>query len=97
MDNIILHLSDIVNQTFGGTSADGTAKAGAYIGGGAAMAAAAGVGAGQGFAAGQACVALARNPEVESKIRTLFIVGSAIAESSAIYGLIIAIILIFVA
>lgn len=96
MDNIILHISDIVNHALSGSTTTITDKGLAYIGGGMAMVASVGVGVGQGFVAGQACLALARNPEVEGKIRTFFIVGSAIAESSSIYGLVIAIILIFV-
>ncbi|MDR0985784.1 MAG: ATP synthase F0 subunit C [Mycoplasmataceae bacterium] len=55
-----------------------------------------GAGIGQGYAAGKACEALARNPEMESRIRTMMIVGAAIAETSAIYCLIVAILLLFV-
>lgn len=69
----------------------------ALLGAGLAMLGALGVGAGQGYAAGKAAEAVARNPEAESKIRTMMIVGSAIAESAAIYALIVAILLIFVA
>lgn len=69
----------------------------ALLGAGLAMLGALGVGMGQGYAAGKAAEAVARNPEAESKIRTMMIVGSAIAESAAIYALIIAILLIFVA
>ena len=54
-------------------------------------------GIGQGYAAGRAAEAVARNPEAESKIRTMMIVGCAIAETASIYSLIIAILLIFVA
>jgi len=52
---------------------------------------------GQGYACAKAVEGVARNPEAESKIRTMLIVGDAIAETSAIYSLIIAILLIFVA
>lgn len=72
-------------------------KMGAFIGAGLAMLGATGVGAGQGYAAGAAALAVARNPEVKSQIMSTMIVGMAIAESAAIYGLIIAILLIFVA
>ena len=51
---------------------------------------------GQGYACAKAVEAVARNPEAESKIRTTLIVGDALAETSAIYSLIIAILLIFV-
>lgn len=55
-----------------------------------------GAGVGQGIAAAHAVDALARNPEMEGKIRNFFILGAAIAESGAIYGLVIAMILLFV-
>lgn len=72
-------------------------KMGAFIGAGLALIGASGVGAGQGYAAGAAALAVSRNPEVKSQIMSTMIVGMAIAESAAIYGLIIAILLIFVA
>ncbi len=70
---------------------------GAYLGAGVAMLGAIGSSIGQGFAAGKAVEAVARNPEAEAKIRTMLIVGDAIAETSAIYSLIVAILLIFIA
>ncbi len=66
------------------------------IGAGIAMIAGLGVGVGQGIAAGKAAEAVGRNPEAESKIRTMMIVGIALTETSVIYSLIIAILLIFV-
>lgn len=72
-------------------------KLGAFIGAGIAMIGATGVGAGQGYAAGAAALAVSRNPEVKSQIMSTMIVGMAIAESAAIYSLIIAILLVFVA
>lgn len=53
-------------------------------------------GLGQGFAAGKAVEAVGRNPEAESKIRALLILGDALAETCAIYGLLIAFLLMFV-
>lgn len=67
-----------------------------FIGAGIAVLTCFGTGLGQGFAAGKAVEAIARNPEVESKIRSLFIIGSAISESGAIYGLVVSLLLIFV-
>ena len=66
------------------------------LGAGCAMSAAIGTGVGQGIAAGRAAEAVGRNPEAESRIRNMMIIGDGIAESSAIYGLIIAILLLFV-
>jgi F-type H+-transporting ATPase subunit c len=68
---------------------------GAYIGAGLAMIGATGTGAGQGVAAGRAAEAVARNPESESKIRAMLIIGCAIAETAAIYSFIIALLLMF--
>ena len=53
-------------------------------------------GAGQGYAAGKAVEAVARNPEAENKIRSMLILGAAIAETCAIYGMLIAFLLLFV-
>jgi len=66
------------------------------VGAGMAMIGASGVGAGQGVAAGRAAEAVGRNPEAESKIRSMLILGMGIAESAAIYALIISILLLFV-
>lgn len=68
-----------------------------FLGAGVATITCFGAGIGQGYAAGKAVEAVARNPEVESKVRTMFIIGAAISESGAIYGLVISLILIFVA
>ncbi len=78
------------------TTGSGLAYGLVAVGAGLAMVGAAGAGAGQGIAAGRAADAVGRNPEAEAKIRTMMIVGSAIAESAAIYALIISILLIFV-
>lgn len=53
-------------------------------------------GIGQGYAAGKAVEAVGRNPEAENKIRSMLILGAAIAETCAIYGMLIAFLLIFV-
>ena len=68
----------------------------ADIGAGIASIAFVGSGVGQGLIASSAITALSRNPELENKIRNFFILGAAIAESGAIYGLVVAIILLFV-
>ena len=53
-------------------------------------------GLGTGIAASKAVEAVGRNPEAEGKIRTMMILGIALSETVAIYGLLISIILIFV-
>jgi len=65
------------------------------IGAGLAVLTGCGTGAGQGVAAGGAAQAVGKNPEAEGKIRTMMIIGQAVAESSALYGLLIALVLIF--
>ena len=72
------------------------AIAGSAIGAGIAVATGIGTGAGQGFAAGKAAEAVGNQPEAKSDIISTMLPGQAVAESSAIYGLVIAIILIFV-
>ncbi len=52
---------------------------------------------GQGLAAAHALDGIARQPEMENSLLRTMIVGQAIAESTGIYSLVIAIILIFVA
>ena len=65
---------------------------------GAAIAVFTGVGAGigMGFATGKACEAVARQPEASGKIQGVLLLGLALSESVAIYGLLIALLLIFV-
>ena len=53
-------------------------------------------GIGEGFVAGKAVEAIGRNPEAEGKIRSTMILGIALTETCAIYGLLVAILLIFV-
>ncbi len=57
--------------------------------------AASGCGAGMGHAAGGACTGVARNPEVSGKITVTMILGLALIESLTIYGLVIALILLY--
>ncbi len=66
------------------------------LGIGAAMAVMTGLGAGVGIgiATGKAMDAIARQPEAESKITKLLLLGCALAEATAIYGFVIAILII---
>ncbi|SJZ42988.1 ATP synthase F0 subunit C [Mycoplasmopsis verecunda] len=67
----------------------------AAIGAGLAAVGVIGTGIGQGFAAGKAAEAVGRNPEAESKIRLMLIIGAGIAETASIYAFIIALLLLF--
>ena len=63
---------------------------------GAAVAVITGIGAGLGIglATGKAVDAIARQPEAESKISKNLILGCALAEATAIYGFIIALLIV---
>ena len=54
-----------------------------------------GGGIGIGIATGTAVEGIARQPEAASKIQTALILGGALAEATAIYGLIVSILIIF--
>lgn len=66
------------------------------IGAGLAAIAGIGPGIGQGYAAGKAAEAVGRQPEAQGDIIRTMILGQAVAETTGIYGLVIAIILLFV-
>ena len=65
------------------------------IGAGLAMIAGIGPGIGQGYAAGKGAEAVGRQPEAQSDIVRTMLLGAAVAESTGIYGLVIALLLIF--
>ncbi len=54
-----------------------------------------GPGIGQGTAAGQAVEGIARQPEAEGKIRATLLLSLAFMEALTIYGLVVALILLF--
>ena len=68
----------------------------ALLGAGIAMVAGLGQGIGQGFAAGKGAEAVGRNPEASGKIQSIMVLGIALAETTGIYPLVIAILLIFI-
>jgi len=53
-----------------------------------------GSGLGQGMASGQAAEAVGRQPEARGAIMSTMLIGSALAETCSIYGMIIALILL---
>lgn len=65
------------------------------IGAGLAMIAGLGPGIGQGYAAGQGAAAVGRQPEAQGDITRTMLLGIACAESTGIYSLVIALILLF--
>ena len=65
------------------------------IGAGLAVIAGIGPGIGEGYAVGKTIEAIARQPEAKKDIRSSLLLGCALAEATAIYGLIVAILIIF--
>jgi len=65
------------------------------IGAGIAVLTGLGAGIGMGIATGKAAEAAGRQPEASNKINQLLILGLAITESTAIYGFVIALIILF--
>ena len=66
------------------------------IGAGLAMIDGIGPGVGQGIAAGHGAAAVGRNPGAKSDITSTMLLGQAVAETTGLYGLVVAIILMFV-
>ncbi|WP_343277483.1 ATP synthase F0 subunit C, partial [Ligaoa zhengdingensis] len=66
------------------------------IGAGLAMIAGIGPGIGEGYAVGKACEAIGRQPEARGEVTSTMLLGCAIAETTGIYGFIVALILLFV-
>ena len=64
------------------------------IGAGIAVLTAIGAGIGIGIATAKATEAIARQPEAEGKINKTLILGCALAEATAIYGFVVAILII---
>ena len=70
---------------------------GCAIGAGLAMIAGVGPGIGEGNAVAKACEAIGRQPECKGPVTTTMLMGCAVAETTGLYALVIAILLIFVA
>ena len=67
------------------------------LGAGTAMIAGIGPGIGEGNAVAKACEAIGRQPESKGAVTSTMLMGCAIAETTGLYALVIAILLIFVA
>lgn len=65
------------------------------VGAGIAVLAGIGAGIGIGIATSKAVEAVARQPEAEGKISKLLLLGCALAETTAIYGFVIALLVLF--
>ena len=66
------------------------------IGAGLAVIAGIGPGVGQGIAAGHGASAVGRNPGAKGDIMSTMLLGQAVAETTGLYGLVVALLLMFV-
>ncbi len=66
------------------------------LGAGFAMIAGIGPGIGEGNAVAKACEAIGRQPESKGDVTTTMLMGCAIAETTGLYALVVAILLLFV-
>ena len=67
------------------------------VGAGLALIAGIGPGIGEGNAVAKACEAIGRQPESKGAVTSTMIMGCTIAETTGLYGLVVGILLIFVA
>ncbi len=73
---------------------DGEFSSTLALGAGVAVLSGVGAGLGIGFATSKACMAVAYNPEADGKISKLLLLGSALAEATAIYGFVVGLLII---
>lgn len=71
------------------------AQSAALIGAGIAVLSGVGAGLGIGVVSGMTVQSIARQPEAMGKFTGIFFIGVALAESTAIYGLVVSLLLIF--
>ena len=72
-------------------------RAGSFIGAGICMGfGAIGPGIGEGFTAGKACEAIGRTPENAGLLTRTMLIGQAVSESTGIYSLVVALLMLFV-
>jgi F-type H+-transporting ATPase subunit c len=80
-----------------GITGEALMKAGALIAAGICMGfGAIGPGIGEGFAAGKACEAIGRTPENAGLLTRTMLIGQAVSESTGIYSLVVALVILFV-
>ena len=79
-----------------GISGQELIRACSAIGAGLAVIAGIGPGVGQGIAAGHGASAVGRNPGAKGDIMSTMLLGQAVAETTGLYGLLIAMLLLFV-
>lgn len=96
MLNVLSVLNDAVSAgAFSGITDEGLIGAAACLGAGIAALTGLGPALSQGYAASKACEAVGRQPESVGAVRSTLILGCALAETTGIYALVIALLLIF--
>ena len=75
--------------------AEGIVLGASALGAGTAMIAGLGPGIGEGFCGGKAVEAIGRQPEASGAITRTMIIGDALAETTGIYALIVALLLLY--
>ncbi len=99
---LISVVDTVVSQPAGmvadaGISGKDVIEAGALIGAGICMGfGAIGPGIGEGFAAGKACEAIGRAPQEAGLLTRTMLIGQAVSESTGIYSLVVALLMLFV-
>jgi len=89
--------SQTADTAAAGLTPEAVIRAGALIGAGICMGfGAIGPGVGEGFAAGKACEAIGRNPAEAGLLTRTMLIGQAVSESTGIYSLVIALLMLFV-
>jgi len=89
---------DLLEALAGGVDWEGLMSAAQYVGGGLAMGLGAiGAGVGEGYGAGEAVDSIGRQPAASGDLTRTMLVGQAVAETSGIFSLVIAFLLIFTA
>lgn len=78
-----------------GITNEGLVLMGSAIGAGLAVIAGIGPGVGQGIAAGYGASAVGRNPGARGDIMSTMLLGQAVAETTGLYGLVVALILLY--
>lgn len=95
--NSVLAQAPETAETAGAISGLDVVKAGALVGAGICMGfGAIGPGVGEGFAAGKACEAIGRAPEHAGLLTRTMLIGQAVSESTGIYSLVVALLMLFV-
>lgn len=90
MDFMVV-LQNVLSFLAGATTGDGLK----YIGAGLAVFTGFAAAIGEGNVAAHAVDAMARQPEMAGTIRTSMLIGQAVSETTGLYGLIIAILILF--